>query len=85
MRTGHFDFFRHRGDDAFFPHTVLKNGWVVLEVNGGVEDSYYAGGSEGTGSYVAGSRVGTVKGLAGTTWYIAKACREQPRQVHSAG
>ena len=32
-----FRLFRHRGDDAFFPHTVLKNGWVVLEVNGGVE------------------------------------------------
>jgi hypothetical protein len=59
VRNGHFDFFRHRGDAALFPHTVLKNGWVVLEVNGGIEDSYYARGSEGTEGYVAGSRVGT--------------------------
>jgi hypothetical protein len=67
VRNGTGDFFGHRGDDLFYPRLVLKNGWVVHSVAGGVDDLMYPGHS---GGYIVESRVGTPYPYVKFHWWM---------------
>ncbi len=65
-------FWTENGDDKFFSHTLLKNGWKVYDTpaTANVEGGNTFGGAPGAADIVA-SRVGTNSPYVDVSWWIA--------------